>query len=277
MTQRCRVPDEDLIMYSDGLLLEGRREIVEAHLGACPSCQARLARYRDVDRLIQDECGDSSFSLGQRAVLRRRLADEASRDSRFTTYRPGKMIPGLVVAILLALIVYPQTTLADFPWAHLVRFAEVNVTGSLPQDLRGPITGLIGSSNEKTSLEFTPIAPTELPFGFLQTEQSIVDPEHLELFYRSEIGLSMLVSESGSGATSVTLDVTGPEWTSVQGTEVLIISDPRPGAVAAFYWERNDVFFQVMVVESLGGVNGGLSQTHALTIVEAFIAAQDAP
>lgn len=277
MTQQCRVRAEDLITYSDGLLPEGRREIVEAHLEACPHCQARLARYRDVDRLIQTECRDSSFPSGQRAALRRRLVDEASRGARSTPPRPGKLISGTMVAILLVIVVFPRTTSADFPWADFLRFGEVSITGSLPPELQGPIDGLTGPSNDTTPLAFDPVAPAELPFGFVRTEQATVDSEHLELLYESEIGLTILVSELRPGAESITLDVADPEWTSVQGVRVLIINDSRPQSVAAFYWERNGVFFEALVVQSLGGPNGGLSQAHALNIVEAFLVAQDAP
>lgn len=274
--RQCRVPAEDLITYSDGSLVEGRREIVEAHLAACPHCQARLAQFRDVDRLIQDACGNPSVPLGQRTVLRRRLVDEATRDSRFTTHYPSKQLSAIAIAILLVILVFPRTTRADFPWADLVRFAEISVTGSLPPELQGPIDSLTAPSSDTTSLDFAPIAPAELPFGFVRTERSIVDSEHLELLYESEIGLTILVSEMRSGAKSITLDVTDPEWTEVQGTRVLVINDARPASVAAFMWERDGVFFDALVVRSLGGPNGGLSQTHALNIVEAFLVAQDA-
>lgn len=184
MTQRCRVPAEDLITYSDGSLLGGRREIVEAHLVACPYCKARLARYREVDRLIQEECSDSSFALGQRAALRRRLVDEATPGLRSTTHRPSHLLAGLSVVILLVILVYPLASRADLPLGRFVRFAEVTVTGSLPVDRQGPIASLTGSSNDTTSLEFTPIAPTELPFGFSRTEQSIIESDRVDLLYR---------------------------------------------------------------------------------------------
>lgn len=183
MTQRCRVPAEDLITYSDGSLLGGRREIVEAHLVACPYCKARLAQYREVDRLIQEECSDSSFALGQRVALRRRLVEEATPGLRFTTHRPGRLFPGIAVAILLAILVYPGARSADFLWGRLGHFAEIGGTGSPPENPQAPLYNLNGPSNDTTSLESTPIAPTELPFGFSETEQSIIGSDRVDLSY----------------------------------------------------------------------------------------------
>src|SRR5215211_1118077 len=53
MIPACDLPPEDLVAYADGGLHAARKELVDAHLEACPDCRQRMAAFTAVDRLLQ--------------------------------------------------------------------------------------------------------------------------------------------------------------------------------------------------------------------------------
>ncbi len=281
MTGRCRLKPEELIAYQDGTLPVGRGEIVEAHLIACPCCQERIAAFREVDNIIRQLAIPSAEFEQGRAGLRDRLRREDSQRQRSSAWlmravplrRPVFVRP--LVALLVALAPVPVTTRADFPLDTFVRSAEVEIKERLSPDEQRPVQHVAPSDPAVSRASFQPVAPAALPLGLVRVEQSTPSADRVEVLYRSEAGIAILVSESPVGTGAVTLDSLGIDLASVRDTDVVITRDTRPDAVAALVWERGDVIFNVLVIEAPTGGTGGFKQADALQVVEALIEAQD--
>lgn len=282
MARPCRLQPEELVAYDDGTLSGGRREIVEAHLAACPHCQERMAAFHEVDRIILANAISVDVPVQRRSELRTRLNREANRRSGMSTYlqlasplqRPVVAL-GLV-ALLLLLTVVPTVTEAGFPLGRFVRFAKVELEQALPRDAQDPIRHVASSVPDSLEPSFQAVAPAELPLGLVRVEQSTPNPDRVELLYRNQAGVAILVTEIPAATGMVTLESTGTDLSTVRDTDVLIVDDPRPEAVAALFWERDGVFFGVLVIEAPPGAHGGLKRADALLVVEAMMEAQDA-
>lgn len=271
--QDCTLPAGDLIGYIDGYLSGGRRELVEAHVAVCRHCQERLAVFESVKRLIQDGTPPIDDAAG-RAMIRSRLEREAGRGR----VAPRLLaVPVLLLLLALALVVGPVPgTEAGFPLGRFIRFAEVEIKQLLPKENQRPVKHVAPSVPDVPEPTFPTVAPTELPLGLVRVERSAPSSERLELLYRNHAGITILVTEAPARPGMITLDASGKEVLVVRGTEILWLKDPRPDAVAALFWERDGVFFDVMVVEAPPGAYGGLKRLDGLQIVEALMAAQDA-
>lgn len=281
MANACRLQAGELIAYQDGTLPVGRQEIVEAHLTACDQCQQRLATFREVDRIIQDQAIAVDVSARKRADLRARL-HEANRRAALSTNQKllsphlPALTPKFLVPILLLLFLLPAVTQAEFPLSHFVRFAEIEITERLPPEEQMVIEHVAPTDPEVPPPSFPVVAPLELPLGLVRVEQSTPGPEQAEFLYRNHDDVTLLFSQVPVGKGFVTLEREGTDLATVQGTDVLIVPDPQPDAVAELFWERDGVVFNIMVIEAPTGPYGGLKREDALMVVEAVMAAQDA-
>lgn len=279
----CRLQPGELIAYQDGSLPMGRREIVEAHLAACNHCQERMATFRDTDRIIQEYAVIAKLPEQSRAALRTRLQKEADSRAgrsehlhlRFISL-PQSLVARLLVALLVLLLALPPATQAGFPLGRFVHFAEVEVKERLPFEEQEVIRHVAPSDSNISAPSFDTVAPAELPFGLVRVEQSVPDPKRLELLYRNDADVALLVTQLPAEEGFLTLEREGTEITVIDGTDVLILKDPRPDTVAALFWERDGVVFNVMVIEAPTGKYGGWKREDALRVVEALIEAQDA-
>lgn len=282
VTRPCRLQPEELIAYQDGTLPAGRREIVEAHLTACPHCQERLAAYREVDDIIQRHAIPVEDFEPWRADLHARLRREVVRrqgPSRWLKRMVPPRRPAVarfLVVLLVLLAVLPPATQAGFPLGHFVRFAEVEIKQRLPLDEQRPVRHVAPSDPSGVQPSFGFVAPAELPLGLVRVEQSTPSADRVEALYRNEAGVAILLTELPAATGMVTLEAIGTDLATVRGVDVLIVRDPRPDAVAALTWERDGVFFDVMVIEAPSGAHGGFKQTEALQVVEALMVVQDA-
>jgi hypothetical protein len=271
----CSVTGEDLVAYLDGYLAGGRRELVEAHLRTrCPACHERVAAFREVDRLVQAAVGPPIDDPAGRVALRERLEVEARRRKR----RPGGLVlVGAVAALVLAVALFrPGASVADAPWGDWLRFEDVRVDRTTPPAAAPPLPA--GAGTDRASVQapaFKTAEPARLPLGLVLAERSLPNPRLLELVYRDPTGLEVSLFEAPTGAASVSIGSLGePSRIVVGGTEVLVLEDPRPRAVAALFWERGGVVFDMLILAS---PPEGLQLADARAIIEAFMAAQDAP
>lgn len=281
MTSRCRVRPEELVAWLDETLPSGRREIVAAHLAACRHCQERLATFQEVDRIIKDQAITVDVSMQRRADLRARLheadrrAGKSPRDMLWSLSRPP-LIARLLAPVLLLLLLLPVVSQADFPLSHFVRFGEVETTRELPPDQQVAIRHVAPSDPHVPPPSFPVVAPLELPLGLVRVEQSVPAPEQVELLYRNGDDVALLFFQAPADIGMVKLERAGTEIVTIRGTPVLLLNDPRPDAVSALTWERDGVFFNVLVLEAPTGKYGGWKHADALQVVEAMMMAQDA-
>lgn len=281
MADPCRLDPGMLVAYRDGTLPVGRREIVEAHLIACHHCQERLAIFDDVDRMIQTQAAPPAFPKLRREELHARLRKKASRQAGVRHYLlclapRSHPLARLIVALLVLLAILPAATQAGFPLGRFVHFAEVEITQVLPLEAQNPVRHVAPAAPSTTSPLFRTVVPADLPLGLMQVEQSRPNSERVETLYHSHDGVAILVAETPAETGQVTLDAITADLSIVRGTQVVYLRDPRPDAVSALFWERDGVFFDVMVIEAPSGTRGGLKQTDALLVVEALMEAQDA-
>ena len=257
--------------YTDGYLPEGRRELVEAHLLACVHCRRRMATFREVDELIRSgtNLADDPRHL---ATLKARLVAEARPRLRpWTLRRSLAVVPAL--ALLLGLLAWPLASLADFPLGKFIHFGLVQGdrrTSNGDKLARvDSVSNLQTRDNRSTSWL---VAPPSLPPDLALVEQSSLGASRLELFYRGPDGVAVLVAETPAHEAGVSYQPAGGEGIlNVRDTEVYLLPDPRPEMVAGLLWEREGIFFELLVTEPVG-----LNQTDAVQIVEALMLAQDA-
>lgn len=271
----CSVTGEDLVAYLDGYLAGGRRELVDAHLRTrCPGCEGRVAMFREVDELVKKAVGPPIDDPARRVALRERLEVEARRRKR----RPGGLVVvGAVAALVLAVaLLRPGASVANAPWGDWLRFEDVLVDRTTPPADAPPLPA--GAGTDPASVQapaFKTAEPARLPLGLVLAERSLPNPRLLELVYRDPSGVELSVFETPIEAASVSIGSLGqPSTIVVGGTEVLVLEDPRPGAVAGLFWERGGVVFDMLILAS---PPEGLQLADAQAIIEAFMAAQDAP
>lgn len=282
MTQPCRLKADELIAYQDGTLTAGRREIVEAHLSACDHCQQRMADFRDVDRIVQESAIPPTMPDQWRAELLTRLHQESrchpvSRYLTFPLRLPGFIPVKLLVVVLLVLATLPTMTEAGFPLGDFVHFGKIEVTATLPPDQVHAIHHVRPSDPDASPPSFDVVAPAKLPLGLVRVEQSTPKLDHVELLYRDQFDTALLITQLPAESGKVTLEHADTRVETVHGTPVVINLSIRPDAVSALTWERDGVFFNVLVIEAPMGEYGGFKRAGALIVVEAMMDAQDAP
>lgn len=275
MIRSCTLPAEDLIAYADGYLTGGRRELVEAHLAACPYCQERVAAFGEADRLLREGSPLSDDPEG-RADIRTRL-EQSGHQRRALPRLLAAPVLALVCLLALVLVAGPVPTEAGFPLGRYVSFGEIDATGWLPEAERRPVEHVAPSDPSVLALPFQSVEPAALPFDLTLAERSTPEPERLELLFSNGDDLTILITQAPAKPGMVTIDAPAAmtETTRVGDTPVLIGRGMRFDSVASLDWERDGVFFSVLVLEAPTGANGGLRTDYALRIVEAVISAQD--
>lgn len=258
---------------ADGELRGGRREFVEAHLQTCPDCRRWLARFEETAGLLRREPPPGDVTA-RRVALKERLHREVARHDRPLLMRSTRAAR-LLVVLALALLAWPWASEADELFGRFVRFGEVRLLG--PREEGTPIRGVASPLPGVATVSFATVEPARLPLGLARTGRSIPAPDRLELSYGNGADLTILVTELPAREGVLKLEPGTPaNAATVRDTQVLWLPDPQPEAVAALYWERWGVVFEVLVLEAPLGNNGGLKLGDAITVVEAIMAAQDA-
>jgi len=265
----CTLPGEDLIAYTDGYLTGGRRELVEAHLRACPHCRARVAAFDEVDRLLREGTSLTDDPHG-RAMVRTRL----ERAGRNPPPRRLMAVPVLAALLVLVMLLPGTVTEAGFPLGRFITFGEIERSSSREESTL--VEHVAPSDPNVSELTFRSVEPAALPHDFRLAERSTPGPGRLELLYRDGDDLAILITQTLAEPDMVTIDGPTMETTLVGGTPVLIGAGIRPGTVGELFWEHDGVFFIAIVIESPIGRQTGLETADALEIVEALIAVQDA-
>lgn len=273
MTRRCSVLDEDLVAHADGYLTGARRELVEAHLTVCPSCQERLQTLHDVDMILQEHAVLTDDAAA-RATLRRRLAHEAYRLPRHRRH-PLRLAATVALLLAIALITWPATRAnAGLRLGRFVHFTTIQVHHLLPGADQKPLA--LATTSVPATLPFPPVEPLQLPSGFARVQRATPTVLRLELLYQDATGQAFLLSESPARPEVLSIQQGGnEEILAVQGTEVLWLKDPRADAVAGLVWERKGVIFELFVTQSQTGGQGGLRLKDGVAIVQALMEEQD--
>lgn len=266
----AHLSDEELVAYADGEATDDRRLRAEAHLAGCAPCRARVAESVEVARLlrrryplVRDPAAWGAFSARLTAAERRR----------------GWAPRAALAAAALALLLVTAFSFADQPATlvpdRVTRLAMDGVRRVVPgKDEPVPVRRIAASVPGVGAPPFRAVVPSRLPLGLVQVERSTPAVDRLELLYRNDAGLAVLLAESpADGAPpAVPSGLAGFVTVSVGGTDVLVISDPRPQAVAGMLWNRRGVRFELLVTEAPGG---GLLMADAERLVEVLTAAQD--
>lgn len=273
----CEVRGEDLVAYRDGDLRGARQEWVATHARLCPVCRERLAGFEETARILREAFPLVDDPVG-RAKLIARLQIEASRQSsRRDRHRLLVAAPLLLLLLLLALVAGPGSSEAGFPLARFIHFGVVEVKELWPADQQRVVEHVATSQPGLTAVTFRAVEPAELPLGLTLVERSIPARERLELLYRNGAHLAFLLRQSPAREAMVSTDPGNDDQViTVSDTQVLWIKDARPEAVAGLWWERHQVFFEVMVTESPEGPTAGLKLGDARLVVQALMAEQDA-
>lgn len=247
--------DEDVVVYGDHDLDASRRARVEAHLRVCADCRERLAASDRISRILRSSLpvvGDPK--AWQTFIDRARSEDERRRADR---PRMAAWVGPLVLLLLLLASLWIQGA-----WQG----------GNEPTPLHHVATTQPGVD----LLPFAATEPLRLPLGLTQVERSIPSSDRLELLYRNEAGLAILLAESPTDAVGppvVPEGVAGQVTVVIRDTTVLVLNDPRPPAVAGLLWNRRGLRFELLVTEA---PPAGLARLDAVRIVETLVAAQDA-
>lgn len=274
-TSTCAVRGEDLIAYADGYLAGARRELVEAHLRVCAHCQDRVAAFREVDRIIREGAPLVDDSAGRVALHAALLTQQARRPVVPWPLRRS-IITASLLLLLAGLLTWPISSRAGVPLGRFIDFGPVRVERSVSSGRDAPALLHVATAGPSpAALIFSAVEPPVLPLGLKRVERSTPTQDRLELLYRNGLGMAVLVQQTPARANVVSLDTSSGEHgvTLVAGIEVLWLADPQPGAVSWLFWEREGVFFELMMTES---PPDGLLLTDAERIVESLATAQDA-
>ena len=274
MTSTCDLPIEDLVAYLDGDLRAGRKELVEAHLQACPVCRRRRARFEEIDRLLRESSPLTDDPAGRAAIAARvaRLAGTSGR-ARLPLRRAVAVL-ALLVALSLALG-WPALSQAHQGLSRFVRFTAPPLARGVPVGQEPPGTPLTGFDLAQPGIRqgaFRPLEPACLPLGLELVERATGPTGRRELHYRNADGMVILVSQEPARGAMQTIAGNKAETVVVGDIEVLWLKAPQPEAVAQLSWEQGGVFFQLWVLQPPAG---GLSFAEARPIIEALIVSQE--
>ncbi len=270
LDRSCELNEHDLLAYADGELRGARLEYVDAHLRVCVPCQSWLKEFEHLRHLFQTSTQVSADPMRRAAVLAS-LSQGTSR-RRQPWLPPRLAVVGLVTALLLA-IAFPLASDADTLLGDFVRFGEIKIKERFedPQPLAVPANPADGRAD--APVIFNAVELASLPLGYALASSEAPRPDRLILYFENGDGASFLLRQGPTKPDTVVVPPGGGDWaTSVEGTSVLITADPRPGVTGAVAWERHGVVFILMTIDE---PSGGLPVSHALTIVEAVIAAQN--
>jgi hypothetical protein len=248
----CDVRDEDLVAYADDYLTGGRRELVEAHLQVrCPSCRRRLDDFRAVDEILLTTSPVVDMQRSQQELRRWLDAVDTSKSPR----RSLRLI-GVVAALsLLSVIFWPGALDADSLVGEFLHFGQVQVRRIPGMPAEGVPVKHVATAQAELTLTFPGIEPTDLPNDLIQVERSVPSADRLELLFRNQSGLAILLTQSPADGSTITVAPTSHGYfVPIANTDVLVLPDPWPESVSAMIWEHDGVVFELLVTESWGGL-----------------------
>ena len=309
------VSEADLVAFADDELRGARREVVEAHVQACPWCRERLAAFRASASLVRSATPLVDHPVVV-AMVRARL-DEAERGGVFP--RPPR--PALFALVLLAVVfaAWPAASAAGFSLERFIRLGADEVSRMLPKGwdrpeppglegssgsaehwsptrvppaaLGGPDLGALpvgGAGSGSVGLggsgpgsgaagepSFAAVAPGDLPLGLTRVERSAPRQDRLQLVYRNPEGLGIRLLQAPAGSGTPALMLGSGGATVIGDTEVLWIQPSPTQEVAGLVWERRGVVFELMVTSWPAAGGAPLTIENARPIVEALAAEQD--
>lgn len=270
----CGLRETDRLDYADGAVNGARGEYVDAHVRHCPACQAWLADFEALGRLLHEglEAPDEPW---HRAAFTERLIEELRKEAR---PRRSRLFLGALggIALVLLLALLPLSTQGGQFLNGVVEFGKVEVKRYLPLDQqRNLLDTLDFTQHEGATPQITPVAPLDLPEGLTLTKHKIADDGHIELLYEDGDRTTIWVEEYAPRPGLLRTEMSSnKQILVVDGVQVLIFDDPRPNAVAAFTWTHDRVFFNVLVLAAPPGTNGGLKLQSTLDIVRALNASR---
>lgn len=247
----CTVTNEDLIAYDDGYLAGGRRELVEAHLATgCPSCQRRLAEFREVTRIIQR----SAPEIDPRRVQRVRRGVRRKLNQNPRDHRMARMVRPMLASVALGLLIlaFAPVSNAGTLLGEFVRFGKVV---PLPSGIGGSNTAItpVATAPPGVGLSFAGVEPDVLPLALVRTERSVPNPERLAVVYRNESGLEITVIQIPATPGALVMDPdNGTFVVPIGSMNVLVLPGPWPESALALFWERDGVAFSMSVTEATG-------------------------
>lgn len=254
----------------EGVLQGARLEYVRAHMQHCPACQAWIAEFYELGRLLKAGL-DGPDEPWRRAQFTERLVDDLQRRAR--RRRPRLLLSALCALALLALLsLVPFTTQGGQFLDGVVQFGKVPTKSTIPPDQqRNMLDTLDFTQHAGATPQIVPVAPLDLPAGLKLTKHKIANDGHIELLYedgdRTTIWVEEYAPRPGLMKTEL---VPGDQILTVDGVQVLFLGDPRPGAVAAITWTHNGVFYNILVLAAPPGNDGGFKLQAALDVVRAF-------
>lgn len=266
-TQRCDLPDEELITYASGEMRGARAEYVELHLSSCPDCKRRLAEFDAIDRLIARSAPHGDDPV-QRAQIKTRIAEMSARpDQRAafdTWWKPALIV--LAVALIGYAFLPINTSLADFRLGRVFQFFEA--PSSVPADSKSDLSGTrTPGSSAMVPLTFDIVAPEHLPPDFERVKQSRPSPDRIETRYRNADGVNLRLTQMPIAAADYGVSKTGSEVIPMAGIDVIVQTSPMAGAFYAAHWAYGDYVFST----EIGG--DGLTQRELQHVVAALIEA----
>jgi anti-sigma factor RsiW len=191
---RCREAAQYLSAFVDGELAEPLQSALATHITTCQTCQARVAAYRQTDRLLQrlprtqpsaqvfeqiqlaiQEQADpqaerAPLRPGRRAeVLRRRLIAVSTQASAPVVVQPasrrGRLLAGALPTVAALLLI----SLAVIAFSRVRTQPMGQVTGTQPSSFTSTESVLQQTQREVSALEpalgFRPPLPSYLPSG----------------------------------------------------------------------------------------------------------------
>ena len=128
----CADREEDLTLYHDGELPEGRRREVEAHLLGCPACRAELESLRRLDGLVRRSPAAPADPAGALRGLEAALAQARGRTGLWARWRVAAAAAACLAALALGYLLAPGRPPAPATLAERVTslLAEYASTGS---------------------------------------------------------------------------------------------------------------------------------------------------
>ncbi|MFC1888830.1 zf-HC2 domain-containing protein [Thermodesulfobacteriota bacterium] len=177
---RCHDVDSSLVAYLYDELSEEQKGQVEAHIGACPECAAKVGSFQGTRRsLAAMECVEPSAIADQRIIIR-------AREAAANTSRPGLLrwlfVPstaGLVMtgfAVVVGFVLFLRTPLSEGPAGGPGTMTAGADRSTMPVDV--PEAKIVMAEAERAAMEESvpPTAAMPAPALRMASRKSAYDP-----------------------------------------------------------------------------------------------------